>query len=277
MGAYNNQFKRAADGRHPTQNGHRSQSSATDYVRGNSLFSRIDILTILSVHYLLGGAKTMLKILVAIILSVPFVISASGEELDKWEAADRETVRLPPSDFPHLPKSVRDDLDARGCTIPQVYCRNCKPHNVISGHFKHPSQVDWTVLCSIDRQSTLLVYWAVRLSPFRSYQPQPTSAGCRVWVATSSDSATVSIPLTRSILRTTPTGTAASCPRTSTTKVLTRRLLRKHLVFITGMRGSGLSYGEQINCEHHLTRDIPNQVELTTSAFGKSRRSDFGF
>jgi len=159
MGAYNNQFERAADGRHPTQNGHRSQSSATDYVRGNSLFSRIDILTILSVHYLLGGAKTMLKILVAIILSAPFVISASGEELDKVEAADRETVRLPPGDFPHLPKSVRDDLDARGCTIPQVYCRNCKPHNVISGHFKHPSQVDWTVLCSIDRQSTLLVYW----------------------------------------------------------------------------------------------------------------------
>jgi len=120
---------------------------------------RIDILTILSVHYLLGGAKTMLKILVAIILSAPFVISASGEELDKVEAADRETVRLPPGDFPHLPKSVRDDLDARGCTIPQVYCGNCKPHNVISGHFKHPSQVDWTVLCSIDRQSTLLVYW----------------------------------------------------------------------------------------------------------------------
>ena len=104
-------------------------------------------------------AKTMLKILVAIILSVPFVISASGEELDKWEAADRETVRLPPSDFSNLPKSVRNDLDARGCTIPQVYCRNCQPHNVISGHFKHSGQVDWAVLCSIDRQSTLLVYW----------------------------------------------------------------------------------------------------------------------
>ena len=159
MGAYNNQFKRAADGRHPTQNGHRSQFSATDYVRGNCLFSRNDRLTILSVHYLLRDAKTMIKILVAIILSVPFVISASGEELDKWELADRETVRLPPSDFPHLSKSVRDDLDARGCTIPQVYCGNCKPHNVISGHFKHPSQVDWTVLCSIDRQSTLLIYW----------------------------------------------------------------------------------------------------------------------
>jgi hypothetical protein len=40
-------------------------------------------------------------------------------------------------------------------------------------------------------------------------------------------------------------------------------------VFITGMRGSGFSYGEQINCEHHLTRDIPNQVELTTSACGR--------
>ena len=106
----------------------------------------------------------MCKILVAIILSVPFVISASGEELDKWEAADweaadRETVRLPPSDFPNLPKSVRNDLDARGCTIPQVYCCNRQPHNVISGHFRNSDQVDWVVLCSIDRQSTLLVYW----------------------------------------------------------------------------------------------------------------------
>ncbi len=104
-------------------------------------------------------AKTMLKILVAIILSAPFIISASGEQLDKWEVADRETVRLPPSDFSNLPKSVGTDLDARGCTIPQVYCRNCQPHNVISGHFKHSGQVDWAVLCSIDRQSTLLVYW----------------------------------------------------------------------------------------------------------------------
>ncbi len=101
----------------------------------------------------------MCKILVAIILSVPFVISASGDELGKWEAADRETVRLPPSDFPLLPESVRDDLDARGCTIPQVYCCNREPHNVINGHFKQSGQVDWVVLCSIDRQSTLLVYW----------------------------------------------------------------------------------------------------------------------
>jgi len=43
-------------------------------------------------------------------------------------------------------------------------------------------------------------------------------------------------------------------------------------VFITGMRGSGLSYGEQTNCEHHLTRDIPNQVELTMSARGRKRK-----
>ena len=101
----------------------------------------------------------MRKILIAIILSVPFVIAASSEELDKWEAADRETVRLPPSDFPLLPGSVRDDLDARACTIPQVYCCNREPHNVVSGHFKDSRQVDWAILCSIDRQSTILVYW----------------------------------------------------------------------------------------------------------------------
>ena len=100
----------------------------------------------------------VLTILVAIMLSASFAISASGEKLDKWETADRETVRLSPSDFPNLPKSVRNDLAARGCTIPQIYW-NHQPHNVISGNFKRSGQVDWAVLCSIDHQSTLLVYW----------------------------------------------------------------------------------------------------------------------
>lgn len=97
--------------------------------------------------------------LIAAFFALSYVVATSADEVAKWEAADRETVRLPPNDFPHLPNSVRDDLDARGCTIPQVYCCNRKPHNVISGHFRHPGQVDWAVLCSIDRQSTLLVYW----------------------------------------------------------------------------------------------------------------------
>jgi hypothetical protein len=100
------------------------------------------------------------KLLVAIILSTPLVISVNGEEPDLWEAADRETVRLPPSDFLNLPKNVRSDLEARGCTIPQIDSYNGEPHNVISGHFKNSDQIDWAVLCSIERRSTILIYWA---------------------------------------------------------------------------------------------------------------------
>lgn len=99
------------------------------------------------------------KMLLSIILSVLFVAFVDGEEPDKWEVGDRDTLRLPPSDFPKLPKSVRRDLDTRGCTIPQAQSSDRQPHNVISGYFNRPDQIDWAVLCSIDRFSTLLVYW----------------------------------------------------------------------------------------------------------------------
>jgi len=33
------------------------------------------------------------------------------------------------------------------------------PANVISGHFRTAAQTDWAVLCSVDRVSTILVYW----------------------------------------------------------------------------------------------------------------------
>ena len=75
-----------------------------------------------------------------------------------WDKADRETVRLPPSAFPELPTAIASDLNRRGCTIPQSPEVQGK-HNVIRGHFARPDQIDWAVLCSVKRVSTILVFW----------------------------------------------------------------------------------------------------------------------
>ncbi|MDH3472227.1 MAG: hypothetical protein OEM59_00935 [Rhodospirillales bacterium] len=78
-----------------------------------------------------------------------------------WDKADRETLRLPPSAFPELPQAVAEELAQRGCRIPQVEPSDWLegPHNVISGQFKQPGQTDWALLCSVDRVSSVLVFW----------------------------------------------------------------------------------------------------------------------
>ena len=76
----------------------------------------------------------------------------------RFDKADRETLRLPPSAFPDLPEAVARELDDRGCSIPQWWFRET-PHNVISGAFQRPGQTDWAVLCSVDRRSVILVFW----------------------------------------------------------------------------------------------------------------------
>ena len=68
-------------------------------------------------------------------------------------------MRLKPDAFPELPRVVAEDLERRGCTIPQTYLER-GPHNVISGSFREPTQVDWAMLCSRAQASTILVYWA---------------------------------------------------------------------------------------------------------------------
>ncbi len=80
---------------------------------------------------------------------------------DRWERADLQTRRLPPSAFARLPTLVRTDLERRGCTVPQVWA-DTNPGNVVPGHFRTAHQLDWAVLCSIQRTSTILVYWAGR-------------------------------------------------------------------------------------------------------------------
>ena len=74
-----------------------------------------------------------------------------------WDRADRETKRLPPASVVSLPNAIRADLERRGCTIPQPALAT-EPMNVIRGQFTRKGQVDWAVLCSLERISSILVY-----------------------------------------------------------------------------------------------------------------------
>jgi hypothetical protein len=75
-----------------------------------------------------------------------------------FETAERQILRLPPSAFPGLPKTILTELNRRGCLIPQVPAAN-QPHNVIKGEFAKPGQSDWAILCSIRSVSSILVFW----------------------------------------------------------------------------------------------------------------------
>ncbi len=77
---------------------------------------------------------------------------------DRWSVADARTTRLSPAAFPQLPKAIRRNLQARGCTIPQSF-QTSAPHNVIKGEFAKKGQTDWAVLCSKRKVSSILVFW----------------------------------------------------------------------------------------------------------------------
>jgi hypothetical protein len=77
---------------------------------------------------------------------------------EAWSEADVATRRLNPSAFPDLPDRLRAELQRWGCTIPQVYTGGAR-HNVIRGGFRDDARVDWAVLCSRGRISTIVVFW----------------------------------------------------------------------------------------------------------------------
>ncbi len=93
---------------------------------------------------------------VALALLAPCALLADAEvELESGDGVHR----LAPKAFSILPPSIVADLQSRGCSIPQTYGQ-VEPHNVIRGEFRDPRQEDWAVLCSRERESTILVYWA---------------------------------------------------------------------------------------------------------------------
>ena len=116
---------------------------------------------------IVGVPTAVRRWLVASLLltSIGFAQPPSGY-LRQFEEADRHVRRLAPSAFPELPSHLRQELERRGCTIPQVWA-DTKPHNVIKGEFITTGQTDWAVLCSLKRVSSILVFRnASALNPF---------------------------------------------------------------------------------------------------------------
>ena len=97
---------------------------------------------------------------VTLLVGVAFA-QLSPEQMKPWEEADRAVLRLPPNAFTELPAGIVAELNRRGCTIPQAGIAGVVegPHNVIKGHFMKPGQMDWAVLCSVNRVSSILIFW----------------------------------------------------------------------------------------------------------------------
>lgn len=100
------------------------------------------------------------------------LFAATLEAQDPWEQADLRTRRLFPSAFRQLPPPIRADLEHRRCTIPQLWDVS-DPGNVVHGHFRTARGTDWAVLCSVNRASTLLVYWDGQVDSVDQLAPAP--------------------------------------------------------------------------------------------------------
>jgi hypothetical protein len=67
--------------------------------------------------------------------------------------------RLPVNSFPDLPERIADQLNRRGCLIPQTYAAH-HPENVVNASFERNGSSDWAVLCSAQGTVSLLVFFA---------------------------------------------------------------------------------------------------------------------
>jgi hypothetical protein len=99
-----------------------------------------------------------MKLLTLLFLASVLTFSQQVNAQEKWQIADKATVRLPPAAFSGLPKNIMAYLEARNCSVPQTF-GNAAPHNVIRGRFVRSGQFDWAVLCSRNRVSAILVFW----------------------------------------------------------------------------------------------------------------------
>ncbi len=71
---------------------------------------------------------------------------------------------LPVSSFPQLPAWIQDNLNRRGCMIPQTY-EAYGPENVIQASLERPGSSDWAVLCSARGTVSLLVFFGDSTQP----------------------------------------------------------------------------------------------------------------
>jgi hypothetical protein len=122
-----------------------------------------------------------------LVLSTAVVASAqfAPGDMKPWEEADRQVLRLPPNAFTQLPANIVADLNRRGCTIPQVPgdvgLETPDRQNVIKGEFAKAGQTDWAVLCSVNRVSSILIFWNGSVESVSEIEKRPDIDHLQGW------------------------------------------------------------------------------------------------
>ena len=88
----------------------------------------------------------------------PTPLDESGQVVLRGQLTPYRIRHLPVSSFPELPEAIQDQLNQRGCLIPQTYQAH-RPENVIRGRFERPGSSDWAVLCAVRGTVSLLVFF----------------------------------------------------------------------------------------------------------------------
>jgi hypothetical protein len=82
----------------------------------------------------------------------------SGQIMFDGHSTSYVIRHLPVSSFPDLPAAIQQQLDHRGCLIPQTYEAH-RPENVIHASLQRPGSSDWAILCSAQGTVSLLVFF----------------------------------------------------------------------------------------------------------------------
>jgi hypothetical protein len=85
-------------------------------------------------------------------------LNQSGQILVDGRLTPYLIRHLPVSSYPDLPDGIRNQLDRRGCIIPQTYEAH-RPENVIHASLESSGSSDWAVLCSSQGTVSLLVFF----------------------------------------------------------------------------------------------------------------------
>ena len=88
----------------------------------------------------------------------PAKLVESGQISVDGKSSPYTIQHLPVSSFPTLPDPIQDQLNLRGCLIPQTYEAH-RPENVVHASLKGRGSSDWAVLCSIRGAVSLMVFF----------------------------------------------------------------------------------------------------------------------
>jgi hypothetical protein len=84
-------------------------------------------------------------------------LNTSGQTVIDGRSQPYLIRHLPVNAFPQLPSAVQNQLNRRGCLIPQTYEAH-QPENVVHASLERKGSSDWAVLCSANGTVSLFVF-----------------------------------------------------------------------------------------------------------------------